>query len=141
MVKRIFKAPHALIITLLLLASVACGRDEGPQSTAVQTHETGVTHEHGDETHTHEHGDETHTHEHGDQTHTHEHGDETHTHEHGDQTHTHEHGDHTHTHESLVADTAGTYVDTTGIFFDGVEAGSVATDPDHEHGPDTHTHD
>ena len=43
----------------------------------------------------------------------------------------HEHGPDTHTHDppALVADTAGTYVDTTSI------------DLDHEHGPDTHTHD
>ena len=43
----------------------------------------------------------------------------------------HEHGPNTHTHETpaLVADTAGTYVDTTSV------------DVDHEHGPDTHTHD
>ena len=43
----------------------------------------------------------------------------------------HEHGPDTHTHEasSALADTAGTYVDTTSI------------DLDHEHGPETHTHD
>ena len=43
----------------------------------------------------------------------------------------HEHGPDTHTHETppALADTAGTYVDTTSI------------DLDHEHGPDTHTHD
>jgi hypothetical protein len=55
----------------------------------------------------------------------------------------HEHGPDTHTHEEEAAgtaargDTAGTYVDTTGAFFDdttGVRSG------DHEHGPDTHTH-
>ncbi|MFQ5568139.1 MAG: hypothetical protein ACE5G0_00605 [Rhodothermales bacterium] len=41
----------------------------------------------------------------------------------------HEHGPDTHTHEtpSAIADTAGTYADTTSI--------------DHEHGPETHTHD
>ncbi len=43
----------------------------------------------------------------------------------------HVHGPDTHTHEtpSALADTAGTYVDTTSI------------DLDHEHGPDTHTHE
>ena len=43
----------------------------------------------------------------------------------------HVHGPDTHTHEasSALADTAGTYVDTTSI------------DLDHEHGPETHTHD
>ena len=43
----------------------------------------------------------------------------------------HEHGPNTHTHDApaMVADTAGTYVDTTAINID------------HEHGPDTHTHD
>lgn len=45
----------------------------------------------------------------------------------------HEHGPDTHTHETpaMVADTAGTYVDTT----------SIDLDHEHEHGSDTHTHD
>ena len=45
----------------------------------------------------------------------------------------HEHGPNTHTHdEPIVADTAGTYVDSTSAFFD---------EDEHEHGEDTHTHD
>lgn len=43
----------------------------------------------------------------------------------------HEHGPETHTH-SEVADTAGTYVDSTAAFFG---------DEGHEHGPETHEHD
>ena len=47
----------------------------------------------------------------------------------------HEHGADTHTHDTaLAADTAGTYVDSTGQFFDAEPA-------EHEHGPETHTHD
>lgn len=44
----------------------------------------------------------------------------------------HEHGPNTHIHDdpSTLADTAGTYVDTTAIDLD-----------NHEHGPNTHTHD
>ncbi len=45
----------------------------------------------------------------------------------------HEHGPNSHTHDEAVApDTAGTYVDSTSVFFG---------EDDHEHGADTHEHD
>ena len=49
----------------------------------------------------------------------------------------HEHGADTHTHE-VVADTAGTYVDSTGAFFG--EGDAAEADADHVHGPETHEH-
>lgn len=49
----------------------------------------------------------------------------------------HEHGDDTHTHEPAAADTAGTYIDTTGAdLFEEQEDGD-----DHEHSDSTHTHE
>lgn len=51
----------------------------------------------------------------------------------------HEHGEDTHMHEPSAADTAGTYVDTTGAaLFDEEPEGE---DGDHEHGEDSHTHE
>ena len=56
----------------------------------------------------------------------------------------HEHGDDTHTHEAAPADTAGTYVDSTGAFFN-ADSDSLheahEEEGDHEHGEETHSHD
>ena len=64
-------------------------------------------------------------------------GAATHTHE-GEEAH--EHGEDTHTHEAVAADTAGTYVDTTGTFFED-EPEAAPDEEAHEHGEDTHTHE
>lgn len=65
------------------------------------------------------------------------HGPDTHTH--AAEGEDHAHGEDTHTHEPMAADTAGTYVDTTGAFFEDEPADADSTD--HEHGEHTHTHD
>lgn len=49
----------------------------------------------------------------------------------------HEHGDDTHTHEPAVADTAGTYVDSTGADHFGEDSDA----DDHEHSDSSHTHE
>lgn len=69
----------------------------------------------------------------------HEHGADTHTHEEAAQAEAddHEHGEGTHTHDAMVADTAGTYVDTTGAFF---KEDTPPAGDDHEHGAESHTH-
>lgn len=71
----------------------------------------------------------------------HAHGEDTHTHA---EEEAHEHGEDTHTHAATAADTAGTYVDSTGAFFDDDPQDHHEADAQgeaHAHGEDTHTHD